>query len=168
MSAAIIVMGVSASGKTTIGRRLAAELSRTFIDADDLHSQQAKDKMNAGTPLTDADREPWLRRVAERVNEGAAADEHLVIACSALRRHYRDVLREHSAVPVVFVQLDGSEDLLAKRIAARKGHFMPAGLLRSQLNTLEPLEPDEQGLVVDVAPSPGKIVGEIIRRLPSG
>lgn len=148
-------MGVSAVGKSTVGAALAAALDVPFVDADDLHSAANHAKMAAGIPLDDADRWPWLDAVGARLRAGE--DTGLVIACSALRRVYRDRIR--AAEPgVVFVHLAGSPQLLAERARERKGHFMPAALLQSQLATLEPLEDDEAGLVVDVAAPVDKLV----------
>lgn len=156
-----MVLGVSGSGKTTIASGLARALGIGFRDADDLHSSANRAKMASGRPLTDADRAPWLDAVGEEL---AASSEGLVIACSALRRVYRDRLR--AACPHVrFVHLDGDRELLARRLAARLDHFMPATLLDSQLETLEPLEEDEPGFAVDIADSPEEIIGEIRARL---
>ena len=137
-------MGVAGSGKSTVGTRLAAALRRPFLDADDLHTDAARARMAVGTPLEDADRWPWL----DRVGAWLAAHPGGVACCSALRRAYRDRLRQH-APDVLFVLLDVPESVLAERLTARVGHFMPVELLRSQLATLEPLGEDERGLVVD-------------------
>lgn len=150
----VVVMGVSAAGKSTTGRLLAAELAVDFLDADDLHPASNRAKMSAGTPLTDEDRMPWLDRVGDEL--AARSTEGVVIACSALRRTYRDRIRER--VPsVVFVHLHGSDALLAERAAGRTDHFMPPSLLRSQLDTLEVLDPDEAGMVVEVSAPPADL-----------
>ena len=161
----VCVMGVSAAGKSTVGRTLADALGVPFADADDLHSDANRAKMAAGTPLTDDDRWPWLDAVGEHLQ--AARDTGLVIACSALRRAYRDRIRS-IAPAVVFVHLDGTRELLAARIAARTDHFMPSTLLESQLATLEPLEPDEAGLVMDVGMPVVDLVGRVAARLREG
>jgi carbohydrate kinase (thermoresistant glucokinase family) len=136
----VVVMGVAGVGKTTVGELVAGELGLPFHDADDFHSEESRRKMAAGVPLTEKDREPWLgdlaRRMREWETEGGA-----VVACSALRRRHRDVLR--GAGPVRFVFLDADEETLRKRIAERKGHYMPPELLDSQLATLEPPGRDE-------------------------
>jgi len=154
------VIGVSGSGKSTVGRVLAERLGIAFIDGDDLHSADAVEKMASGVPLTDEDREPWLHRVA-----AAAGEQHVVIACSALRRRYRDLLRAESGRPVAFVHLDVAREALVARLGRRRGHFMPASLLDSQLATLEPLGEDEPGLVVDGALRPAEIADEVVARL---
>jgi carbohydrate kinase (thermoresistant glucokinase family) len=142
----VVVMGVSGSGKTTVGLALAARLDLPFADADDLHDEAAKQKMAAGTPLTDDDRWPWLDRVAAWL---AAHPDGAVVTCSALKRVYRDRLRR--AVPdLALLHLDGDPELLARRQAARTGHFMPTSLMPSQLATLEPLGSDERGARLDV------------------
>lgn len=158
----ICVMGVSAAGKSTVGIALATALGVSFEDADPLHSEANRAKMNAGTPLTDDDRWSWLDAVGGRF----AAHEHdgLVLACSALRRVYRDRIRA-VAPEVLFVHLHGSRELLGSRADARTGHFMPPALLDSQLATLEELEPDEAGIVVVVDKTPDEIVREILDRL---
>ncbi|WP_200872858.1 gluconokinase [Microbacterium sp. CH12i] len=158
----ICVMGVSAAGKSTVGIALAETLGVPFVDADSLHSDANRTKMNAGTPLTDDDRWPWLDTVGGRFEDSAYTG--LVMACSALRRVYRDRIR--AAVPgVVFVHLHGSPELLRERAGARADHFMPASLLDSQLATLEPLDDDEAGFVVNVDRGPDELVREIVERL---
>ena len=149
----LVVMGVSGAGKTTIARMLAVELGVPFIDADDLHSDEARAKMAAGHPLVDADRWPWLERVAEAAEH--AGD--VVVACSALKRAYRDLLRA-GAPGVRFVQLDVSRAELERRLRQRHDHFMPPALLDSQIATLEPLGSDEPGVRVDADPEPAAIV----------
>lgn len=155
----ICVMGVSASGKSTLGRELALALGVGFVDADDLHPPANTQKMASGMPLTDDDRWPWLDVVGENLRAGAEGG--LVVACSALRRVYRDRIRA-VAGDVSFVLLHGDDDLLAERAAARSGHFMPPALLASQLATLERLARDERGIVVDIAEDPDTLVAEVI------
>ena len=157
----LVIIGVSGSGKSSVGAALADALDLPFADADDLHPQSNVDKMAAGTPLTDDDRWPWLDRVGETLAE---APEGLVIACSALRRVYRDRIAQH-APHVQFVLLDWSRELLAERMGARENHFMPTTLLDSQLATLEALEADEAGFAVSIEGTPAAIVAEIENRL---
>ena len=133
----LVVMGVSGCGKSSLGATLAAALALPFTDADDLHPAANRAKMAAGQPLTDADRWPWLLAVGAVLAKGAG-----VVACSALRRAYRDRLRE-AAGPVQFLHLVAPREVIAERLAARRGHFMPLALLDSQLATLEPLAPGE-------------------------
>lgn len=159
----IVVMGVSGSGKSTIAAALAARLGGLYLDADDFHPAANVAKMSAGTPLTDEDRMPWLRVVGEQMAAQTERDRLPVIACSALRRRYRDMLREHGG-EVFFVQLDGSPELLASRIGARVDHFMPASLLVSQLQSLEPLDADEDGMIVSIDQSVEHIVTEVRNR----
>jgi len=132
----VVLMGVSGSGKTTVGRALAAELGWTFLDADDFHPAANVARMAAGVPLTDEDRWPWLDRVVAALHERRARGEHVVLACSALKEAYR--ARLAAAGDVRFVHLAGDRDVLAARLASRAGHYMPASLLDSQLATLEP------------------------------
>jgi carbohydrate kinase (thermoresistant glucokinase family) len=141
----LVVMGVSGSGKTTVGIALAAELGVPFIDADDLHPAANVDKMAHGIPLIDDDRWPWLRLVGEAL--AGAESTGLVVACSALKRVYREAILAASPGSR-FVSLDASRQLLESRVANRPGHFMPASLLDSQLATLEPLALDEPGITV--------------------
>jgi carbohydrate kinase (thermoresistant glucokinase family) len=157
-------MGVSGAGKTTIARALAARLGWDFADGDGFHPQANIDKMAAGQPLTDDDRWPWLRSVADWIRDHTDAGRDAVIACSALKRSYRDVLRGPG---VVFVLLAGDRDTIAERLRARHGHFMPIALLDSQLATLEPPASDECAITVDVAASPSEIVDEILAQLGS-
>ena len=157
----IVVMGVSGSGKSTIGELLAERLDVPFVDADSLHPLTNVEKMEQGIPLDDDDRWPWLQAVGEHI---AAASGGIVVACSALKRSYRDRIR--SAAPDVrFAYLEGDQGLLAARMAARHNHFMPPSLLDSQLATLEPLASDEAGVTVSTAATPQQITESIARRL---
>jgi carbohydrate kinase (thermoresistant glucokinase family) len=159
----VVLIGVSGSGKTAIGTRLAAQLGWRFIDADDLHPPANIAKMAAGVPLTDDDRRPWLAEVTRQLDAGHDA----VAACSALRRPYRDIIA--SAVPgVFFVQLSVPAAALAARMRARKDHFMPVSLLDSQLATFEPLGPDEPGTVIDASRDLDTVVAELAVLLTRG
>jgi len=156
----VVLMGVCGSGKTEIGRLLAARLGCDFLDGDDFHPPANVAKMRSGRPLDDSDRWPWLDRLAAEINARLADGRGAVVACSALARRYRD--RLGIARPgVMLVHLDGDRDLLAQRLAARQGHFMPATLLESQLAALEPPTADERPLIVDIAATPEAIVDEI-------
>ena len=141
----IVVMGVSGCGKSSVGIALADALGARFIDGDDLHPAANKAKMSAGIPLDDDDRWPWLDLVSKALGEGAAT----VIACSALKRVYRERILA-GAPSTFFIHLDGSREILEQRLGSRTGHFMPATLLDSQLATLEPLAGDEPGAVIDI------------------
>jgi len=155
----VVVFGVSGSGKSTVGEALAQRLAYEFCDADDLHSRANIDKMHAGHPLTDEDRWPWLAAVGERMTDVLARERGVVMACSALKRSYRDLLRDHVA-STFFVFLDGSEELISSRVNARQGSFMPASLLSSQFEALEPLGADEIGVRIDVGQDLTDIVEE--------
>lgn len=148
MCASIVVMGVSGCGKSTVADRLARELGGLYLDADELHSPEAVAKMAAGVPLTDEDRAPWLERVGDRLADASHASP-VVIACSALRRRYRDVLRERGG-DVIFVHLAGPAELIEARMTARAEHYMPSSLLASQVATLEPLETGEVGVTLSI------------------
>ncbi len=158
---ALVVMGVSGSGKSTVAAAVAARVGALFLDADDFHPASNVAKMAAGTPLTDEDRRPWLMSVGDEIARRTGAGEPVVVACSALKRAYRDVLRERGG-DVSFALLDGTPELLAERIGARAGHFMPATLLGSQLVALERLQPDEPGFSVDVAEAPDQIADTVV------
>lgn len=155
----VVVMGVSGSGKSTVGTALAERLRVPYADADDLHPPANLAKMAAGHALDDVDRYPWLEKAGEWL---AAHPDGGVISCSALKRKYRDQLRRHAPL-VRFLLLDGSMDVIARRQASRPGHFMPTSLLRSQFATLEPLQPDEDGVVIDVDQGVHAIVEEYLR-----
>lgn len=152
-------MGISGSGKSTVGAALAQRLRVPFADADDLHPAANIAKMSSGEPLDDHDRFPWLETVGGWL---AAHADGGVMSCSALKRKYRDQLRHH-APGVEFVLLAGSREVIERRQASRPGHFMPASLLSSQLATLEPLEPDEGGMVLDVDQGVDEIVEGYVR-----
>ncbi|VXB50656.1 D-gluconate kinase, thermosensitive [Microbacterium sp. 8M] len=144
----LVVMGVSGSGKSTLAGLLAGRLGWPLQEGDDLHPAENVAKMEAGIPLTDEDRWPWLGLIRDWIADRIAAGESAIVTCSALRRSYREIL----ALPgVEFVHLEGTRHDLAERLGRRLGHFMPASLLDSQLETLEPLGPDEAGFVVDSA-----------------
>jgi len=146
----IVVMGVSGSGKTTVGEALAAALGWPFVEGDSYHPEANVAKMSAGLPLDDADRAPWLAALAARIAEDDRAGHSSVVGCSSLKRAYRDILRG-GAPRVRFVHVHGDRAVLAERVSDRPGHFFPATLLDSQLAALEPLGADEDGVVVDVA-----------------
>jgi len=150
----VIVAGVSGSGKTTVGAMLAGSLHWSFADGDDFHPAANIEKMRAGVPLTDADRWPWLRAIAAWMDARIAGDESAVVACSALKRSYRDILLDgRPEARLVFLVVD--REVLAKRLAARHGHFFRAELLGSQLDSLEPPQPDEHAVTV-IEHSPGQ------------
>jgi beta-N-acetylhexosaminidase len=158
-------MGVSGCGKTTIGDLVARELGVPFLDGDSLHPVENVAKMAAGTPLTDDDRWPWLATVGTALAN--AGDGGMVLACSALRRSYRDAIRQQ-APDTVFLHLHGSKEVLCQRLEGRSGHFMPPALLESQLATLEPLAADEAGVVVDIGAPVQKVVREAFARMSRG
>lgn len=151
----IVVMGVSGSGKSTVGEMLANRLGVPYVDADDLHPKANVDKMAAGHPLTDDDRWPWLATVGATLER--AEDTGLVVACSALKRAYRDAIVSAEG-RTKFVELQGSRELLEQRVNSRHGHYMPPSLLDSQLDTLESLEADEPGTIVSIDQTPEQIV----------
>jgi gluconokinase len=159
-----VVMGVSGSGKTTIGILLAETLGWQFQEGDKLHPPENVAKMSAGHPLTDADRLPWLRRIAETIDGWRARGQSGVVTCSALKRSYRDII-VGDRPEVRLVYLKGSPDLIRRRMAARHGHFMPTTLLDSQFSTLEEPSPDENPIVVDIGGQPQEIAREIACRL---
>lgn len=144
----VVVMGVAGCGKSTVVDAVRDRLGYEMAEGDDFHPQANIDKMSAGTPLTDEDRWPWLRSIGAWMSEQEAQGRDTVVCCSALKRVYRDLLRE--SVPVFFVHLVGSQELIAERMNARKGHFMPPSLLPSQFAILEPLEADEPGIEVSI------------------
>ena len=159
----LVVMGVSGSGKTTIAAGLAAQLGFAFADGDDFHAATSVAKMARGEPLTDADREPWLRSLAAWIEAHHEAGRSTVLACSALKRRYRATLRA-AAPRMFFIHLTASRTVLLERMKHRKGHFMPAQLLDSQLADLEPLAADEPGATLDSAATPDAIVEQAIER----
>ncbi len=175
----VIVMGVSGSGKSTVATGISERTGLCFVEADDFHSPANVAKMRSGIPLDDTDRWPWLRDLAAWMAERAAEGVSTVLACSALRRAYRDVLRDGlhrdrdglhrdrgvDGPVVEFVHLDGSAEVIRDRMAHRPGHYMPPSLLDSQVATLEPLQPDERGVVLDVAHTPQELVDEAVEAL---
>ncbi|HEV7193507.1 MAG TPA: gluconokinase [Jatrophihabitantaceae bacterium] len=162
-SAVIVVTGVAGSGKTTVGRLLAERLQCSFLDGDDLHPAANVEKMAAGEPLTDADRAPWLDAIAAWIDRTLADGRSGVVACSALRQAYRDRLR---AKGVRFVRLDLPASVAADRVRARPDHFMPAALVESQVDALEPAGPGERILCVAVEhQQPSAVVDEVLRGL---
>jgi gluconokinase len=155
-------MGVSGSGKTTVGAALAQRLGVPFADADDFHPEANIAKMSAGIPLDDEDRRPWLEAIAQWLASHAASGG--VASCSALKRSYRDILTT-SAPETFFLHLHGDRDVLASRVAARPAHFMPAALIDSQFATLEPLQADERGATLDVSHSIDDLVDQSVTLL---
>ena len=158
----LVLMGVSGCGKSTVAGVLAGRLGWELAEGDDMHPKANVEKMAAGHPLQDADRWPWLERVAAWISTRTADDRPGIVTCSALKRRYRDVLRGDR---VVFVYLAGTREQIAARLAVRHGHFMPAGLLDSQFADLEPPAPDERSITVDIGGAPDGEAAEIIRRL---
>ena len=161
---ALIVMGVSGSGKSTVAERLAKRLGWRYEDGDWFHPPSNVAKMSAGQPLTDEDRWPWLRAIADEIDRVCEADQHVVIACSALKRAYREVLI-HGRTDARIVYLNGTQDLIASRISARKDHFMPPELLASQFKTLEPPDASEHPVIVSIDVSVDAIVDDVIRQI---
>jgi gluconokinase len=159
-----VMMGVSGSGKTTIAAGVAQREGWTLVEGDKFHPPANVEKMSHGIPLTDEDRWPWLHAIAAEIDAMRARGESAVVACSALKRAYRDILIGDRN-DVVLVYLQGDHALIAARMAARKGHFMPPALLDSQFATLEEPGPDEHPLVVSIAPPPEAIVEDVLRQL---
>ncbi len=160
----VVVMGVSGSGKSTVAALLAAALGCQFQEGDDLHPPENVEKMRGGTPLTDADRVPWLRKIAEEIDNWRARGECGVLTSSALKRSYRDIIIGDRR-DVVLVYLKGSRELIHQRMVARHGHFMPTVLLDSQFATLEEPTPDERPIIEDVEGNPADIAHDIVRQL---
>jgi gluconokinase len=163
----LVVMGVSGSGKSTIAAMLAHRLQWVYEDGDWFHPKSNVEKMHGGEPLTDEDRLPWLQAIASWIDDTLKAGGHGIVACSALKRAYRDILiGQHRDVRIVF--LKGDKELIGRRIAARDDHFMPVSLLDSQFAALEEPTPDERPIVVSVAPHPRQIVDAIVKKLGIG
>ncbi len=163
--AVLVVMGVSGSGKTTIAALLAGRLGWEFEDGDDFHPPENVAKMHGGTPLTDEDRWPWLHAIAAWIDATRSTGRHGIVACSALKRAYRDILlRDKPDVRLVYLQ--GGKQLISTRQAARLNHYMPAALVDSQFAALEEPGADESPIVVSVAPRPSEVVQDIVAQLP--
>lgn len=160
----IVLMGVCGCGKSTVGRQLAQALGVHYVEGDDLHSAHNVALMAAGTPLTDADRHGWLQEVAVQLANPTACASGVVVACSALKRRYRDQLRA-AAPDLLLVHLHGERNQLARRLAGRVGHYMPATLLQSQLDTLEAPAADEHALTLDIAAAPEQLVAAVVQHL---
>jgi gluconokinase len=156
-------MGVSGSGKTAVGSRLAAALAVEFVEGDTYHPPANIQKMSSGVPLTDEDRQGWLRAIARRIRTANESGDGIVVSCSALKRAYRDVLRREAGA-VRFVFLSGTRDLIETRLGQRKGHFMPTSLLDSQLATLEEPSAERDVWVADISESPDQIVASLVAR----
>jgi gluconokinase len=153
----VVLMGVTGSGKTTVGRCLAEQLGWEFYDADDFHPEENVEKMRSGIPLNDEDRQPWLKALSDLIDGATENERNIVLACSALKHHYRKILR-NDLKPVRFFYLRGTPELIRERLEARRGHYMNPKLLTSQFQTLE--EPKD-AVYVDIAPDPGTIVSSI-------
>ena len=160
--AAIVVMGVSGAGKSTVGRIVAERLGCPFRDADSFHPKANIEKMSRGAPLTDEDRWPWLQAIASWIAEHRAAGTQCVVTCSALKRVYRDIVTNKQSADVRLVYLQGDFDLIEARLKARKGHFMPPALLRSQFAALEEPAEDEHALTVSIDATPEEIAEQVL------
>jgi gluconokinase len=163
--AAVVVMGVSGAGKSTVGRLIAADLHCDFRDADSFHPAANIAKMSRGEALTDDDRWPWLTAIAAWIAQRRAAGETGIVTCSALKRAYRDIVTDRQSADVRLVYLKGDFDLIAARLKSRTGHFMPPGLLRSQFEALEEPRADEHAIAVSIDATPQEIAGRVIARL---
>jgi gluconokinase len=162
--AAIVVMGVSGAGKTTVAKLLAKQLNRQLLEGDDFHPASNIDKMSRGVPLDDNDRAPWLRAIASRIDEARRAGRGLVVTCSALKRSYRDMLADgHN--DVVFVHLKGGKSLIGQRLKTRAGHFMPATLLDSQFAALQEPSAHENAIIVGIEGTPEAIAADALDKL---
>ncbi|WP_295659259.1 gluconokinase [uncultured Nocardioides sp.] len=159
----LVFMGVSGSGKSTAALAVQERLGWEFAEGDDFHPAANIEKMSAGYPLTDADREPWLASLAAWTRTHEDAGTPTILSCSALKRVYRDVLRT-GGERTFFVHLHGDKGLMLERMGSRE-HFMPSSLLESQLDALEPIQPDEDGMLVDPADAPAEIAGQVLRRI---
>jgi gluconokinase len=160
----IVVMGVSGSGKSTVAAELVARTGWDFAEGDSLHPVANVEKMRNGQPLTDEDRWPWLQAIADWIGRHEQAGQNAIVTCSALRRVYRDLLRDHHP-SVWFAHISPPEVVLNERMTRRTGHYMPASLLGSQLATLEPLQPDEPGITVAALATPGEVADHILAAL---
>ncbi len=160
----VVVMGVSGCGKSTVGHLLAGRLALPFVEGDDLHSAANVAKMAAGQPLTDEDRVGWLQALSQRLQQAVHQDQGVVVACSALKKAYRDVLRQ-GASDVLFVHLQGSTEVLAQRLQQRTAHYMPPTLLQSQLAILEPPQADETAMTLDMLMPPEQQCKQVMQYL---
>lgn len=156
----IVVMGVAGSGKTTLASHLAERLGVPFVEGNSLHPPANVKKMASGIPLTDEDRWPWLEAIGDRIEAERSTGHGVVVACSALKRVYRDCLRKKVHDRLHFILLDGSRQLISERMRQRKGHFMPPALLESQFAALESPSPDEHAVILDISHKPAELVEE--------
>lgn len=162
-TAAIVIMGVSGAGKTTIAQRLTARMKRSLVEGDSLHPPNNIAKMSQGTPLTDGDRLPWLQAIAARIDEARKSNRPVVVTCSALKRTYREILTG-GYDDVGFVYMQGTKELIAQRLTARTDHFMPPGLLDSQFAALQEPGADEPAIVIAIDGTPEQIVDKIVEK----